>query len=58
MATEVETQMGRCTTHGTVEGTRKVPEVTFPWIVNSVRRSFARRRPFLCPTCGEPLERH
>jgi hypothetical protein len=56
MATEVETKTGRCATHGEVTGTRELPRVTFPWIVNSIRRSVARRHPFLCPTCGEPLE--
>jgi hypothetical protein len=56
MATEVETHTGRCAIHGTVEGTRDMPKMTFPWIVNSIRRSMARRRPFLCPACGEPLD--
>jgi hypothetical protein len=56
MANEVETKTGRCATHGTVEGTRELPKLTFPWIVNSIRRSLARRRPFLCTTCGEPLD--
>ena len=56
MGTEVETKKGRCSSHGEVEGTRDVPTVSFPWIVNSVRRSLSRRRPFLCPNCGEPLE--
>ena len=36
MATEVERQTGRCTTHGEVEGTRDVPKMAFPWIVNVV----------------------
>ncbi len=56
MATEVETQTGRCATHGEVEGTRDVPKMTFPWLVNAVRRSMARRQPFVCPVCDEPLE--
>lgn len=56
MPSEVETQSGRCPTHGVVEGTRDLPRVTFPWIVNYVRRSLAQRRPFECPTCGKALE--
>ena len=55
MATEVETKKGRCSTHGEVEGERQIPTMTFPWIVNSIRRSLARRHPFQCPECGEPL---
>jgi hypothetical protein len=58
MATEVETKQGLCATHGSVEGTRELPKLTFPWIVNTVRRSMARRKPFLCPECGEPLEQN
>ena len=56
MATEVETRRGRCSVHGDVEGTRDVPKITFPWVVNSIRRSLARRRPFACPSCGEPIK--
>lgn len=56
MATEVQTRTGRCPTHGTVEATRELPTVTFPWIVNSLRRSLAGRRPFLCPTCRHPVD--
>ena len=56
MATEVETKTGKCATHGEVEGTRELPKMTFPWIVNSIRRSMARRHPFQCPTCGEPID--
>ena len=58
MAGEVEIKTGRCATHGVVEGTRDMPKLTFPWIVNSIRRSLARRNPFLCPTCGEPLDQN
>lgn len=55
MATEVETQTGRCATHGTVEATREIPKMGFPFIVYAVRRARAKRRPFLCPDCGEPV---
>jgi hypothetical protein len=52
MATETQTAIGDCPTHGTVEATRELPGITFPFIVNSVRRSLAKRRPYRCPTCG------
>ncbi len=56
MGNEVETQNGRCDTHGTVTATREIPTISFPWIVNTIRRSFAKRRPFVCPECGEPID--
>ncbi len=55
MPMETQTRTGRCATHGTVEATRQVPRATFPWIVNSVRRMIAARRPFSCPTCGQAV---
>jgi hypothetical protein len=58
MPNETETRTGVCATHGSVEGTRIVPRVTFPWLVNSIRRKMAERRPFRCPTCDEPVETH
>jgi hypothetical protein len=33
MAKEVDTQTGRCVTHGTVQATREVPKMGFPFIV-------------------------
>ena len=56
MATETETQTGRCATHGTVQATREIPRMGFPFIVFAVLRSRAKRKPFLCPECGEPVE--
>jgi hypothetical protein len=56
MPTEIETRSGRCATHGVVDGTREVPKLAFPWIVNSIRRAMARRRSFVCPTCGQAIE--
>jgi hypothetical protein len=53
MATETQTAVGDCPTHGEVEGTRQIPKVTFPPIITAVLRAIAkRRRPYLCPTCG------
>jgi hypothetical protein len=54
MSDEVQTRSGHCDTHGTVQATRDVPRIQFPWIVNAVRRAMAKRQPFRCPECGEP----
>lgn len=55
MASEIETRTGRCAVHGTVEATREIPRMGFPFIYFAVRRWFARRSPFRCPTCGETV---
>jgi hypothetical protein len=52
MATEVQTQSGRCATHGTVHATREIPKMGFPFVVFAVWRAIAKRRPFRCPDCG------
>jgi hypothetical protein len=54
MPSEIQTRRGTCPSHGTVEATRTIPGSGFPWIVNAVRRSLAKRQPFRCPTCGAP----
>jgi hypothetical protein len=56
MAKEVQTQAGRCSTHGTVEATREVPEMGFPFVVYSIWRAVAQRRQFLCPECGAAVQ--
>ena len=56
MATEVQTQAGRCSTHGTVQATREVPKMGFPYVVYAIRRAVAQRRPFLCPECGAAVQ--
>jgi hypothetical protein len=55
MATETETTTGACPTHGTVEASREMPRLGFPFLYFGVRRFLARRRPFRCPTCGQPV---
>jgi len=53
MATETQSTLGDCPTHGEVEATRQIPKVTFPPIITFVQRAIAkRRRPYACPTCG------
>lgn len=56
MATETQTKHGDCPTHGTVEAIREIPKVTFPPIITAVRRSVAKKRPYLCPECGAEVE--
>ena len=56
MATETQTQRGRCATHGEVQATREMPRMSFPVIVYAIRRSMAKKRPYLCPECGNPVQ--
>ena len=49
MTTEVQAQAGRCSTHGTVEATREVPQTGFPFVVYALRRALAQRRPYPLP---------
>jgi hypothetical protein len=56
MAKEVQTQAGRCSTHGTVQATREIPEMGFPVVVYAIRRALAQRRPYLCPECGTAVQ--
>jgi hypothetical protein len=51
MTKEIQTQAGRCSSHGTVEATREVPKMGFPFFVYAIWRAVAQRRPFLCPEC-------
>ena len=55
MSDEVQTRSGHCSSHGSVQATREVPRIQFPWLVNAVRRAFAKRQPFRCPECGDPV---
>ena len=55
MAQEVETQAGQCPTHGTVQALREIPKLGFPFVWFAVARALARRRPFRCPECGNPV---
>jgi hypothetical protein len=56
MATETQTATGDCPTHGEVQATRDIPRMAFPPMITAVRRALARRRPYLCPTCGAPVD--
>lgn len=55
MAKETETQTGRCPEHGEVEATREVPENGFPFVYFAIARAMAKRKPFRCPDCGQPV---
>lgn len=52
MATQVQTQAGRCSAHGAVQATREIPAMGFPFVLCAIWRAVAQRRPFLCPECG------
>jgi hypothetical protein len=52
MATEIQTQTGRCAIHGMVQASREIPKPGFPVLVYGPWRAIAKRRPFLCPECG------
>jgi hypothetical protein len=36
--------------------TRDIPKMGFPFIVYAYMRSRAKRKPFLCPECGEAVQ--
>ena len=55
MAKEVQTQAGQCATHGTVEATREVPKMGWPYVVYATWRAVAQRRAFRCPECGAAI---
>jgi hypothetical protein len=55
MASDTQTRIGTCPTHGTVQATREMPKPGFPFFVYAVRRLMANRRPFRCPDCGAPV---
>jgi hypothetical protein len=56
MAKEIQTRAGRCATHGTVEATREIPRMGFPFVVYAIWRTAAQRRPFRCPECGAAVQ--
>ena len=55
MATETQTQTGNCPSHGTVDATRDIPAIGFPYAWFAIARALAKRRPYKCPRCGEPV---
>ena len=48
----VQTRVGHCPTHGTVQATRHVPRLRFPILVTGPMRLAALSRPYRCPDCG------
>jgi hypothetical protein len=56
MSPEPQTRPGSCPDHGTVEATREIPQLKFPFFVYAVLRAIAKRRPFRCPQCGAPVQ--
>jgi hypothetical protein len=55
MSSTLETRIGVCSMHGTVRAERRLPKVTFPFLVTAPMRYLARRKPFRCPECGAPV---
>jgi hypothetical protein len=50
MPNVTQTTTGLCPTHGDVDATREIPQVTFPPIITAVMRAIAvRRRPYPVP---------
>ena len=56
MAVEVQTRSGHCPTHGPVKATRQIPKLEFPFVYYAALRWRAKRQPFLCPRCEEPVD--
>ena len=54
MATDIQTTLGDCPTHGEVEATRRIPRVTFPPIITAVQRAFAKGRLLRIPLLWPP----
>ncbi len=52
MASQTETTTGRCERHGTVQATREIPGMGFPFVYLAIARAIARRKPYRCPECG------
>lgn len=55
MATETETRTAQCETHGSVQAEREMPKMGWPFIYYAAVRAMAKRRPFRCPECGQPV---
>ncbi len=55
-APEVQTKQGRCETDGSVQATREIPRLEFPFIVYAFLRWRAKKGPFICPVCERPVE--
>jgi len=55
--TTTQTHTGVCPTHGGVQATREVPKIRFPFIVYGAMRLFASGKPYLCPSCGQPVKK-
>ncbi len=49
---EVRVRRGRCPDHGTVEATKEVPKIRFPFFLYGTLRLLSSFRPYSCPDCG------
>ena len=55
MSTQMQTRAGNCARHGRVVGAREIPDMGFPFVYYAIVRAIARRRPFRCPGCDQPV---
>ena len=53
---ETHTRQGTCPTHGQVTGEKRMPKLTFPFIVTGVARGAAALRAYRCPRCGAKVQ--
>lgn len=56
MATETQTTIADCPTHGEVHATRRIPAAGFPFIITAIQRTYAKRQPYRCPACGAKVQ--
>lgn len=56
MAPREQSQYGQCPQHGQVKATRQMPSLSFPFMLTAVRWFRARKQPYLCPQCGQPVQ--
>jgi hypothetical protein len=54
---QTQTRLSRCDTHGTVEGTRQLPKLGFPFLITGPKRLVAMAAAFRCPQCGAKTAR-
>jgi len=49
---EIRARPGTCPTHGRVTAEKKVPKLTFPFLITVPARAAAAVRAYRCPECG------
>ena len=49
---ETQTHHGSCPSHGAVNAEKRVPKLTFPFVITGLARAVAGMRGYRCPECG------